>query len=159
MSNLLVVIRNCLVNDVELNKFITEQYKKTLKHIVGFKSVLKADDYPVINYVLAKSKYPSKRKGLANEFDLSLVLGVNTDVMLDENGDVLTPELTGKAQFLTFKGVLDIEQMTFLVIDALQRDLVHGNYFITSDFDVFAELPPKAPFFNTELGFSVRQSI
>lgn len=159
MTSVLETIRNRLANDTALNAWIAEQYDKTLKHVVGFKTATNAADYPVINYVSAKAKYPNKRKAVANEFDVALVLGINTDVILDENGDVLTPDLTSKAQFLTFKGVVDVEQMTMLVIDAIQRDLVHSGYFITSDFDVFAELPPKAPFFNVEIDFSVRLSV
>lgn len=155
MNAALLALRARLSTDADLIAFFESHYDKTIKHLLGYKKSLDVDSYPILSYVRTKGEYGLNQHD--NGLNVSIVLGINDDRLLDDDGVIIPDELTGSAQFLTFSGALRSSQAVELIIKALVQDELIGDFYLTSDFVVFDEIPPNTPFFNTEIAFQLKQ--
>jgi len=156
MIKALEAIRARLSVDAELVAFFTAQYNKSLKHLFGYKTAMKADDYPILSYVCTKGSYGLN--GHDKGFMVSLVLGLNDARVVDANSVIIANENIGTAQFLTFLGAQNTSAAIELIIASLKKDEGLGDFLLVSDVVVFSEIPPNTPFFNTEITFQLKQS-
>lgn len=154
MQSALIALRTRLSTDPNLVAFFESHYGKTIKHVFGYKKAFKADDYPILSYVRPKAKYALN--GTDNGLAVSLVLGLHDADVLDENGDVLTNDLVGNAQFLEFAGANRLTEAVELIIASLLSHPLIGDFYLMSDFQVFDEIPPATPFFNAEITFVLK---
>jgi hypothetical protein len=126
-------LRTYIKADAALAAWCTAHYGKPLRHLIGYKNPVNANDYPAICYVPVRAK----RGEQPNEEEMvSIVIGVNEKEMVDD----------------VFVGVERSAEAAKLIVGRL---LIYGSSISIKD-DVITEttdLGTGHPFYESELQF------
>lgn len=133
-----------LAADADLTAFFSDNYNgKAVRHWLGYRHFVNANDYPLISYAPVKSKRTYTR---SDQYRVSIVLGLNNP---DPKSDAVSDVIPGVARS---------SEAEDLIVAALANAIIAPGYKIERDsVDVIYDLGTRHPFYETEFSLLVTQ--
>ncbi len=131
----LMLLREKLMNNAELQQFWFQHYQREAKHYIGYKRAPSANDYPSVCYVPVRSRL---RVDADDNRLISLVVGVHEAGMTDG----------------VFDGFTRLEAAQSIIVDFLRAYSVGGSW-VTGEMTVQTDLGMRHPFYELEIQFNL----